>query len=64
MPYESGVANSYWGSIGELMDVIALARRGPIHVETEWFSLDQANEAYERMRTAGLRGRAVLVPSS
>lgn len=64
MPYESSVASSYWGSIGELVDVIALAQQGRIHVETESFSLDQANEVYERMRKGSLRGRAVVVPSS
>jgi alcohol dehydrogenase, propanol-preferring len=64
MPYESSVASSYWGSIGELMDVIALAQQGRIHVETESFPLEQANEAYERMRRGSLRGRAVVVPSS
>ena len=64
VPYELSVATTYWGSIPELVEVIALARGGhdPAH-GCERFSLDDAPLAYERMRAGRLHGRAVVVPS-
>ena len=62
LPYELAVASTYWGSIPELIEVIALARSGMIRADIETFSLDQAGIAYERMRGGTLHGRAVIVP--
>jgi len=62
LPYECSVATTYWGSILELREVIALARAGRIHVDVERFPLDRALEAYDRMRAGTLRGRAVITP--
>jgi propanol-preferring alcohol dehydrogenase len=45
-----------------LFEVLELARRGLVHVETEVFSLDAAPTAYERLHEGSLRGRAVIVP--
>lgn len=63
VPYELSVASTYWGSIPELQEVIALARAGRIRAHVERFSLDDALLAYERLRAGDLRGRAVIVPS-
>jgi alcohol dehydrogenase, propanol-preferring len=62
VPYELSVATTYWGSIPELIEVIALARAGGIRPRVERFSLDDAPLAYERMRAGRLHGRAVVVP--
>ena len=62
LPYELSVASTYWGSIPELIEVIALARSGKIGAHVERFSLTQAADAYERMRAGTLHGRAVIVP--
>jgi len=62
LPYECSVATTYWGSILELREVIALARAGRIHVDVERFPLDRALDAYDRMRAGTLRGRAVITP--
>ncbi|HET7762152.1 MAG TPA: NAD(P)-dependent alcohol dehydrogenase [Phycicoccus sp.] len=62
LPYETTVRAPYWGTIPELHEVMALARTGAVHVETETFSLDDAPRAYERMHERSLRGRAVIVP--
>jgi propanol-preferring alcohol dehydrogenase len=63
LPYELSVASTYWGSIPELIEVIALARSGRIRARVERFSLDDAARAYEKMREGTLQGRAVIVPS-
>jgi len=62
LPYELSVASTYWGSIPELIEVIALARSGQIGAHVERFSLDEAAGAYEQMRAGILHGRAVIVP--
>jgi propanol-preferring alcohol dehydrogenase len=61
-PYEWQVRAPYWGSLPELYEVLALARRGAVTVRTEVFSLDDAPRAYERLREGSLKGRAVVVP--
>jgi alcohol dehydrogenase, propanol-preferring len=43
-------------------EFLALAPRVPIRTEIEEFSLEQANEALDRLRRGGIRGAAVLVP--
>lgn len=62
LPYECSLATTYWGSVPELGEVIALAREGRIRTHVERFSLDDVASAYERMRAGELRGRAVVVP--
>jgi propanol-preferring alcohol dehydrogenase len=63
VPYELSVATTYWGSIPELIEVIALARAGKIRAHVQRFSLDDAPVAYQQMRAGELHGRAVVVPS-
>jgi propanol-preferring alcohol dehydrogenase len=63
VPYELSVATTYWGSIPELIEVIALARAGRIRARVQRFSLDEAAHAYELMRRGSLHGRAVIIPS-
>ncbi|MFL6000867.1 MAG: NAD(P)-dependent alcohol dehydrogenase [Streptomyces sp.] len=52
----------FWGTRPELAEVIALARAGSLHVETEQFPLSAAPEAFDRLRQGRVRGRAVLLP--
>lgn len=61
-PYDASIRSPYWGSRGELIEVLELARAGLVNVETERFSLDDAPEAYHRLHEGTLRGRAVIVP--
>ncbi|HEV8681437.1 MAG TPA: NAD(P)-dependent alcohol dehydrogenase [Actinomycetota bacterium] len=61
-PYEVSLATTYWGSVTELMEVIALAGRGKIEARMERFPLEKAPQAYEKMRAGALDGRAVIVP--
>jgi propanol-preferring alcohol dehydrogenase len=60
--YEVSVASTYWGSIPELCEVIALAEARKIRAHVQTFALDDAPDAYETMRAGSLQGRAVVVP--
>lgn len=62
VPYGAEVATSYWGTVTELIELVALARTGKIALDVERFRLDQAPEAYDRLRRGEIRGRAVIVP--
>jgi len=61
--YEVSVATTYWGTLPELMEVIALASSGRVRAHVQRFALDDAVLAYEAMREGGLEGRAVIVRS-
>lgn len=61
-PYEVSVRSPYWGTRGELIEVLDLARDGVLDVEVERFSLDDGLEAYRQLAANDLRGRAVVVP--
>jgi propanol-preferring alcohol dehydrogenase len=63
LPYECSVATTYWGSITELVEVLDLARACRIRADVERFPLEQALEAYDRMRACTLHGRAVITPN-
>jgi propanol-preferring alcohol dehydrogenase len=60
--YEVSIATTYWGTLPELLEVLALAERGLIHAEIQEWSLDDAMKAYDAMATGKLHGRAVIVP--
>lgn len=62
VPYEAAVATTYWGSIPELVEVLALAERGLIRAEIEKVSLDDAADAYARLQAGTVDGRVVVVP--
>ncbi|MGW5655128.1 NAD(P)-dependent alcohol dehydrogenase [Streptomyces humi] len=63
MPFEVSVTAPYWGSRGELVEVLALARSGALSVHTETYSLDEAPLAYERLHAGKIDGRAVILPN-
>jgi propanol-preferring alcohol dehydrogenase len=63
LPSEASVTTSYWGTIPELYEVIALARAGKISARVTRYSLDDAHLAYEAMQNGSLDGRAVIVPN-
>ncbi|WOX16568.1 NAD(P)-dependent alcohol dehydrogenase [Streptomyces sp. N50] len=63
LPFEVSVNAPYWGSRGELTEVLALARSGAVSVHTETFTLDEAPLAYERLHAGKINGRAVILPN-
>jgi propanol-preferring alcohol dehydrogenase len=62
MPYEATLSTTYWGTIPELFEVIALAERGLVTATVQRYALDDALDAYEAMRSGALEGRAVITP--
>lgn len=63
-PYEATIANSYWGTIEELHEVADLYRDGLITPDVQRFVMDDALEAYRRLRDGELEARAVVEPHS
>ena len=63
IPYEVSVQTTYWGNRAELVEVLDLAARGHLHAEITPFELDQAEQAYEQLRSGAVDGRVVVVPN-
>lgn len=63
LPFAAELTTTYWGTAVELMEVLALAEAGRIRSHTERFALEDAGQAYERMRAGTLEGRAVICPN-
>ena len=63
VPYGLSVATTYWGSLPELGEVLALAQSGDVEARIERFALEDAAAAYQAMRDHALEGRAVVVPN-
>ena len=61
-PYEATLSNSYWGTIEDLYDVVDLYKAGSITPDVERYPLDEALEAYRKLRDGELDARAVVVP--
>ncbi len=62
LPYEVNLTTSFWGTLPELHEVIAMARRGLITPHVQRFALEETLHAYELMEQGQLSGRAVVVP--
>jgi len=63
VPYEVSIQTTYWGTRSELVEVLELAARGLVKPDVHTFSLEDAPEAYRRLRAGDIEGRAVIVPS-
>lgn len=63
VPQEATVRTTYWGSITELMEVLALAERGALQVHTQQFPLDDVETAYRQLEAGRIDGRAVILPN-
>ncbi len=61
--FDVAVAAPYWGSRGELREVLDLARAGAIDVHIETYGIDEAPLAYERLHARKVNGRAVILPN-
>jgi len=62
LPYEVNLTTSFWGTLPELHEVIAMARQGLIKPHVQRFPLGDAMRGYELMEQGQLSGRAVIVP--
>lgn len=64
VPSELSIQHPYWGSRGELVEVLNLAARGLIYPESSTFTLDDALVAYGQVERGTILGRAVIVPNT
>lgn len=62
VPYEAELLSTYWGTIEDLHDVVALYKAGQIEPEVEIYSLDDALDAYRKLASGELSARAVVAP--
>ena len=62
VPYEVNFSSTYWGTIEDLHDVVAMYRAGQIVPAVRRFTLDEALDAYAKLRDGELSERAVVVP--
>ncbi len=62
-PYESTITNTYWGTVEDLHEVVAMYRAGQIVPDVERYALSDALEAYRKLEAGELSGRAVVVPT-
>jgi propanol-preferring alcohol dehydrogenase len=63
IPFDTPVTISTWGTIPELVEVVALARAGAIRTETRPYPLADALTAYDDLDRGRVVGRAVMSPS-
>jgi propanol-preferring alcohol dehydrogenase len=63
VPPETPVVASFAGARSDLVGVLALARRGVLHVEATTFPLVDAPRAFAEFAAGGVLGRAVVVPT-
>ncbi|MBO4210558.1 NAD(P)-dependent alcohol dehydrogenase [Micromonospora echinofusca] len=62
VPFEADTRMPFWGTRAELQEVIALAQAGVLRADVQTFPLEQAPEAYAKLRRGEIHGRAVIVP--
>ena len=60
--YEVAFASSNWGTIPELVEMIAMAEAGHLHVHVQRLALDEAIDGYRQLAEGKLLGRGVVVP--
>jgi alcohol dehydrogenase, propanol-preferring len=61
-PFGALLTNTYWGTLPDLHEVVAMYRAGQIVPEIERFDFDHALDAYHRLEDGTMTARAVIVP--
>ena len=59
---EKNIIGNLVGTWAELTELMELANRGHVHLATQEFSVENANEALQALNGGKVKGRAVLVP--
>jgi NAD+-dependent secondary alcohol dehydrogenase Adh1 len=59
---ETSFVGNVCGTYNDLVELLALARRGAVRLKTTTFGLDQVNTAMDSLRAGTVVGRGVLVP--
>jgi len=59
---EKNIIGNLVGTWAELTELMELAHRGLVNLETHEFKLEDANDALRALHHGKIKGRAVLVP--
>ena len=59
---EKTIRGTLIGSRKDMQEVIKIAEEKKLHVVTETFPLEEANEVLEKLKTSKIDARAVLIP--
>jgi propanol-preferring alcohol dehydrogenase len=59
---EALITNSFWGSLDELEELVALAAQGRVRARVTRHGLAEVNDIFDRLERGEISGRAVLVP--
>jgi propanol-preferring alcohol dehydrogenase len=62
LPWGVNVQRSYGGTRDDLLQVIAMARQGKLHVDTVRYPLAEFQAAFDDLAAGKIVGRAILVP--
>lgn len=62
VPYETAVSNTFWGTVSELRELVALAQAGRFELHVEQIPLEGAADAYQRLEAGTVQGRVVALP--
>jgi propanol-preferring alcohol dehydrogenase len=62
LPSEASFTTSSWGTRNDLEEVLALAKEGRLRSKVDRFPLSEINDAFGRLASGRVKGRAVLVP--
>ena len=63
-PYDVEVRTSLWGTRASLLELVEMAKRGEIRIETQEYPIRDALQAYADLHDGKVRGRAVVVPGA
>ena len=56
VPYEVNFSSTYWGTLADLHEVVAMYKAGQIVPSVERYTLDNALAAYQKMMAGELAG--------
>jgi propanol-preferring alcohol dehydrogenase len=62
LPFGARASTPFWGTMGELRQVLDLAARGSLDVHAVTYPLDEAARAFTDLAEGKVLGRAVLIP--
>lgn len=62
LPWGVNIERPYGGNRSDLLEALALARQGKIHLEVTHYALDDAVQAFHDLEEGKIQGRIVLVP--
>ena len=61
-PYEAELVKTYWGTLPELRELVALLQQGHLEPQYTTYPLAQGLEAYQQLLDGQVSGRAIIAP--